>query len=424
MMRCLGTRHSAVPRCTTQRHATDRTQRIAIATTQRLAITAALIACTTHVAQAQGGLKLGTEIVVAPAFQNWSFAKPVPLDSLTIKSASQLSLPFSVQLPLHARWTGSITGAIASSKLDAEGTGGPVTRSFTGLSDIRVRANGRLLGDALQLTVGLNLPTGAVKLSAEQNDVLRVVAAPALDAQVPIAGSGFGGTVGVVLAKEISGWAWALGAAVEKRGSYAPLDAQIAGLDSRTELVPGGAGHISVGTDGLLGRHRLSAGVVADLFGTDQVKMVANQSPVKTEKYQLGPTVAASAQLLVDNPRIRNLTLRLNERHRSGFKNGNGVQVAGSSGNYLELGAAGLLGTAGRPSLMLGADVRQHSGLPVDQGLIGASLTAVGVTAGLSIPTATLEWRPALHLSGGSIKTARVSTGLTTISIGMTVIAR
>ncbi len=390
----------------------------------RTTVGATLLACFAHTLAAQGTLKLGTEIIVAPAFQTWNFTKQVPLDSLLIKSARQISLPFSVQIPLHARWIASVTGAVASSSLDAEGASGKVTRSFTGLSDIRVRANGRLLGDGLQLTLGLNLPTGAVSLSPEQNDVLRVVAAPALGAQVPIAGSGFGGTVGLVLARQISGWAWAVGAGVEKRGSYAPLDAQIAGLDSRTELQPGAAAHISLGTDGLLGRNRFSGGIVADIFGTDQVQLVANDNTVKTEQYQLGPTMSAAFQLLVDNTRIRNLTLRLNESFRSGFKNGSGEQVTGSSGNYLEIGASGVVGTPGRPSLLVGADVRQHSGLPIDKGLIGASLTAVGITAGLSIPTSTLEWRPTLHLSTGSIKTARIKTGLTGLTLGMTVIAR
>ena len=373
---------------------------------------------------AQRALKLGTEIIAAPAFQSWTFTAPVPLDSLLIKSARQVSLPFSLQVPLHARWMGSITGAVASSSLDADGANGKVTRSFTGVSDIRVRANGRLRGDGVQITLGLNLPTGAVELSPEQNDVLRVVAAPALNAQVPIAGSGFGATAGLILARQISGWAWALGAGVEKRGSYAPLDAQIAGLDSRTELEPGSAGHVSLGTDGLVGRHRFSGGIVADIFGTDQVQLVSNDNTVKTEKYQLGPTMFAAFQLLVDNTHIRNFTLRLNERFRSGFKNGSGEQVDGSSGNYLEFGAAGLVGAPGRTSLLVGADVRQHSGLPVDKGIIGASLAAVGITAGLSIPTSTLEWRPNVHLFGGSIKTERIKTGLTGVSLGMTVIAR
>ncbi|MEP6834435.1 MAG: hypothetical protein ABJB74_13650 [Gemmatimonas sp.] len=391
---------------------------------RRTVFTAALLVTFAHTLPAQRTFKLGTEIIVSPAYQSWSFTKPIPLDSLTIKGASQISVPFSVQLPLHAKWTGSITGAVASSHVDAESATGSVSRSFTGLSDIRLRANGRLRGDGLQVTVGLNLPTGAVELSPEQNDVLRVVAAPALNAQVPIAGSGFGGTVGVILARQISGWAWALGAGVEKRGSYAPLDAQIAGLDSRTELNPGGAAHISLGSDGLVGQHRLSLGLVTDIFGKDQVELVSNDKSIRTEEFQLGPTMSAAAQLLVDNPRIRNLTLRLNDRFRSGFKNGAGEQVEGSSGNYLELGASGLIGPAGRTSLLVGADVRQHSGLSVDKGLIGALLTDVGLTAGLSIPTSTLEWRPTLHLSGGSIKTAYVTTGMTTLSIGLTVIAR
>lgn len=387
-------------------------------------ITAVASQAIPRASRAQSALKVGTEIVVAPAFQSWSFAKPIPIDSLQVVGTTQISLPFSVTLPLHPRWSTSITGAVASSKLDATGDNGTVTRSFTGLSDIRVRANGRLLGDGVQLTVGLNLPTGAVRLSPEQNDVLRVVAAPALNAQVPIAGNGLGGTVGIVLARTISNFAWALGAGLEKRGSYAPLDAQIAGLDARTELEPGSAAHFSVGMDGLLGAHRLSAGFVADVFGTDEVRLVSNENALSSQQYQLGPTMSASVQLLLDNPRIRNFTVRVSERYRSGFKDGAGNQVDGSSGNYLELGASGLLGGVGRPSLLLGAEVRQHSGLTVDKGLIGAGLTAFGATVGVSIPRATLEWRPTVRASTGSVRSAFVTSGMTALTVGLTVIAR
>lgn len=390
----------------------------------RRAVVVAAGACLARNAAAQSALKLGTEIAVAPAFESWSFAKPVPLDTLTVRGATQVSLPFSLQVPLHARWTGSVTGAVASSRLDATGSGGAVTRSFTGLSDIRLRATGRLRGDGLQVTLGLNVPTGAVNLTLEQNDVLRVMAAPALNAQVPIAGTGLGGTVGLVAARAIGGWAWAAGAGFEQRGRYAPLDAQIAGLDARTELVPGSAAHFSIGTDGLIGPHRLSVGMVADVFGEDQVRLVSDDVELRTQQYQLGPTISAAVQLLVDNPRIRNLTLRLSERYRSGFTSGQGVQVDGSSGNYIEVGAAGLLGPAGGRSLVLGVDVRQHSGLPVDNGLIGAGLTAVGATAGVSIPTATVEWRPTVRVSAGSLRSSRITTGMTSVLLGLTVIAR
>lgn len=360
-------------------------------------------------------------VVVAPAFQSWKFAKSVPLDSITVTGASQLSAPFAIEFPLGTRFTGSITGAIASSKLDAKSGTRTITRSFTGPSDLRVRASGPIIGNALRLTVGVNVPTGTVNLSPAQNDVIRVTAAPALDAQVPIAGTGFGATAGLVFARYIGSWAWAVGAGAEKRGKYSPLDAQIAGVDSRTELDPGGAGHFSVGADGLVGGNRLLLGIVTDLYGKDQLhQTVGGGSPV-TQRYQLGPTVSAGAALEIKSATFRNLTLRVNERHRSGFRDGNNNTVDGSSGNYLDAGMSGLLGAPNRASLLLGVNVRQQTGLPIDKGFIGASLTGAGATIGASIPSANFEFVPTAQISVGNLKTQLVSSGMTSITIGLTV---
>ena len=387
----------------------------------------AMLSLTPPQANAQGSTATATQgvtVVIAPAFQTWRFAKNVPLDSLSISGATQISAPFAVQFPVHASWNASITGAVASSKLDARDSSGTVSRTFTGLSDVRVRASGPLIGNALQLTLGVNLPTGTVNLSAPQNDVIRVTAAPALDAQVPIAGTGFGGTVGVVYARFIGNWAWAFGAGVEHRGTYAPLDAQIAGVQSRTELAPGIATHFSIGTDGLVGENRLSMGVVTDIYGADELHLTTAGNQPVTQKYHLGPTVAAGAALEVKNSRIRDLTFRANERYRLGFRDGNGKNVDGSSGNYFDAGATGLVGAPNRTSLLLGVTLRQQSGLPVDKGFIGAGLTAIGGTIGLSIPSATLEWRPSIQIVAGSLKTALVTSGMTSFSVGLTVTKR
>ena len=366
----------------------------------------------------------GVSVVIAPAFQTWRFAKNVPLDSLSISGATQISAPFAVQFPLPASWSASITGAVASSKLDARDSTGTVSRTFTGLSDVRVRASGPLIGNALHLTLGVNLPTGAVNLSAPQNDVIRVTAAPALDAQVPIGGTGFGGTVGVVYARFIGDWAWAFGAGVEHRGTYAPLDAQIAGVQSRTELAPGSAAHFSIGTDGLVGENRLSLGVVTDVYGADELHLTTAGNQPITQKYHLGPTVSAGAALEVKSSHFRDLTLRANERYRLGFRDGAGKNVDGSSGNYFDAGVSGLLGAPNRTSLLLGVNLRQQSGLPVDKGFIGAGLTAIGGTIGLLIPSATLEWRPSIQIMVGSLKTALVTSGITSFSVGLTVTKR
>jgi hypothetical protein len=359
--------------------------------------------------------------VIAPAFQSWKFAKDVPLDSLLVTGATQISAPFIVQFPLGPRFTGSVSGAIASSKLDTKNAGGAVSRSFTGPTDIRVRASGPLIGNALRITLGVNVPTGTVNLSPVQNDVIRVTAAPALDAQVPIAGTGFGATAGLVFARYIGSWAWAVGAGAEKRGRYSPLDAQIAGIDSRTELDPGGAGHFSIGADGLVGGNRLLLGVVTDVYGKDQLHQTVGGGAPVTQQYQLGPTISAGAALEINNAIFRNLTLRVNERHRAGFRDGANNNVTGSSGNYLDAGISGLIGPPNRTSLLLGVSARQHTGLPVDKGFIGAGLTAVGATIGASIPTTNLEFAPTAQILVGSLKTQLVTSGITSITIGLTI---
>jgi len=362
---------------------------------------------------------------IAPAYQVWQFAKDVPLDSITVKGATQASLPFAIYLPLGTRFFASATGAVASSTLTAKNlAGASTTRSLTGVTDLRVRGTAKLIGDAVLLTLGVNIPTGTVGLSPQQNDVLRVIAAPAIDAQAPIPGTGFGGTVGLVFARSFGTFAWAAGASVEQRGKYAPFDAQIAGLQARTELVAGKAVHLSLGTDGLVGTNRLSIGVVGDVYSTDKVRLLSGSTELRSQTYQLGPTVSATALLQIDQTAIRDLTVRLNNRYRASFKDNNGADVAGSSGNYLELGASGLVGKAGKPSLLLGVEVRQHTGLAVDQGFIGAGLTAFGGTLGASIPVGSIEWRPAARVFTGSLKTGKVTTGITGITLGLTINGR
>lgn len=360
-------------------------------------------------------------VVISPALQSWSFAKDVPLDSITISAVRQISAPFAVQVPLGARWTGSVTGAVASTSLTAKGAAGDITRDMTGLSDLRVRASGQLIGESVGLTLGVNVPTGTVNLTPAQNDVIRVTAAPALDAQVPIAGLGFGATAGVVFAHNIGTWAWALGASVEKRGKYSPLDAQIAGIDSRTELDPGGAAHVSLGGDGLVGGNRLQIGIVTDLYGKDQLHQTVTSGAAVTQQYQLGPTIAAGAALEIKSSLFRDLTLRVNERHRAGFKDGNNNNVEGSSGNYLDAGLSGLLGEAGKTSLLLGVHAAQHTGLPVDKGLIGAGLTSFGGTIGVVVPAGAFEYTARASASAGSLKTSLVTTGITSFTVGLTV---
>lgn len=377
----------------------------------------ALFAIWAPTANAQRGIT----VLINPAYQRWQFSEAVPLDSIKVSSASQIAAPFLIQLPMGAKWTASASAAAFTSSIETEGTSASTTRTLSGVTDLRLRATGKLMGDAFRLTVGVNIPTGAVGLSPEENDVLRVVAAPALGAQVAVPGTGFGGTIGVVSAKTFGTWAWAAGASYEQRGNYSPLEAQLAGVSARTEFEPGASVHLSLGGDGLLGAHRLTVGVLGDLYGSDAVRSVVNSGPSSTETYQLGPSLLATATLLVNNPSIRDLTLHVRNRYRSSFKDDAGTTVDGSSGNYLDASASGLIGRPGRAALLLGVDVRQHGGLPVDKNFIGAGLTEFGVTVGASFPTASVEWRPMVRASTGTLRTGLIETSMTGISAGLSI---
>ncbi|MCC6242914.1 MAG: hypothetical protein IT353_08735 [Gemmatimonadaceae bacterium] len=371
-----------------------------------------------------GAPAMRASVVVSPAFQSWKFGKPIPLDSILVTGVTQLSVPFAVQVPFASRWTASATGAFASSTLSAENGTGSVSRSFAGPTDLRLRASGPLRGDGLRLTLGVNVPTGAVDLTPLQNDVIRVTAAPALDARVPIAGIGFGATAGLVFARQIGPWAWAFGAGAEKRGRYSPLDAQIAGVDARTELDPGGAAHFSLGGDGFIGPNRVLLGVVVDVYGEDELRQTVGTNAPRTQSYQLGPTVSASAAIEIKNERFRDLMVRVNERHRAGFRDGSGQSVAGSRGNYFDVGVSGTLGAPNARALLLGVNARQHSGLPVDKGLIGAALTAIGATVGVAVPADQFALSATAELSAGRLKTQLVTTTMTSLTLGLSVSRR
>ena len=364
----------------------------------------------------------GQALIVSPTFQSWQLGDAVPVDSLRIKSATQMSLPFLLQHTLGSRWRASASGAVFSSRITSEGSVSG-TRELTGITDVRLRASGRIIGDFLQLTLGLNVPTGGSGLSNTENEVVRVTAAPALGAQVGVPGAGFGGTAGLIAARTAGPWALALGAAVEQRGTYSPIEAVIAGRNARTELVPGSTVHVSIGADRLLGENRLTIGLLGDVYASDEVRSIVDGRTL-TDTYQLGPTGLATVSLQINSSRIRDLVLQVSDRFRSSFKDGAGATVAGSSGSYLEVSGQGTVGSVGRPSLLLGLDLRRHSGLPVDNAFIGAGLTAGGATIGLSLPVGAMEWRPSVRFSQGNLKTEKLTTTITSITAGLTITGR
>ena len=369
---------------------------------------------------AQGGKSL----VIAPTYQSWSFADYVPLDTINVKSATQISAPFLVGIPLGSRWRATMNGAVFSSKITTREPDTNPARELTGISDLRLRASGDLIGDNLQLTLGLNIPTGPVGLTPAENDVMGVIAAPALGAIVPVPGLGLGGTVGLIASRQSGQWALAFGAAYEQRGTYSPVEAVIAGVSKSSELEPGGTIHLSFGADGMLGATRLSIGILGDVYSTDKINSITDGATNAVDEYKLGPTGTVTVALQIASSKIRDFKLQVTDLYRSQFTDATGASVEGSSGNYLESSLQGIVGSPGKLGFIFGLDARLHSGLPVDNSFIGAELTAGGATIGLSIPSGKVEWRPTVRFSGGTLTTQLVSTNMTSISAGLTLMTR
>lgn len=370
--------------------------------------------------EAQGG----KSFVIAPTYQSWSFADPVPLDTINVLSGTQISAPFLLGIPLGSRWRASVNGAVFSSKITTKEPETEPARELTGISDLKVRATGDLIGDNLQLTIGVNVPTGPVGLSPAENDVLGVMAAPAVGALVAVPGLGFGYTAGLITSRSSGQWAFAFGAAYEQRGTYSPVEAVIAGVEKSSELEPGGTIHLSFGADGLLGANRLSIGIVGDVYSTDKINTITNGASKAADEYKLGPTGTVTVALQIASSKIRDFKLQVTDLYRSTFTDATGASVEGSSGNYFEASGQGIVGAPGKVGLILGLDARLHSGLPVDNSFIGAELSAGGATIGLSIPSGKVEWRPTVRFSGGTLTTQLVSTNMTMITAGLSISTR
>ena len=326
----------------------------------------------------------------SPLLEHWSFGDGIRQrfggGDVVVRSATQWSIPLSLAIPIGTRWTADISGAYASGEVQLASFDSTLrTDSYvlSGMTDVKLRLVGRLVGDNVLVTVGANVPTGETTLDQESLSALAVLAAPALRLQSPALGLGPGGTVGLVLARPIGGWAWALAGSYEHRGSYAPIAALVAGAPDPT-LDPGEVVHVSLGADGLIGQHGLTLSLTGDLYSSDAFSTRAATGPTSRTVIRLGPTGSAELQLRIAAPRLRELSVYAVDRYRSSYKQ-DGRTVAGSSGNQLDAGARAVVPLSRTMGLMLGLDARHHTGLDVDDALATAAYAGAGGAIGLDI---------------------------------------
>jgi hypothetical protein len=369
----------------------------------------------------------GPNVTASPAFESWSFgsaglAQPGSDGTSTVflSSARQISVPLVFTLPLAGdRWIVDVATAYAIGEVKLTGNDPSLNAdsySVKGLSDTRLRLTGKLFGDNVVATLAANVPTGKTDLNAEELSALRVVASPALGFQIPILGSGIGATAGLVVARRINDWAWALGASYEMRGRYAPV-AIVAGL-AAPEFDPGDVIHLSLGGDGLAGRNGMSVGLSADLFSKDLLASDEITGPTT----QLGPIITAEWRLRIATTRLEELTLSVVDRLRTSYKS-DGATVSGSSGNYLDVGLLGVYPATPQTGIAWEVSARHQTGLKVDNSLA----TAAAITAALRLSVshelrggAVLQ--PFARVQMGKFKNGDESASATGISVGLTVI--
>jgi hypothetical protein len=330
------------------------------------------------------------------------------LDTVRITSVQQRSMPVTASAALSSTWTVDITALYASGTVQYRESADNIQRSvrLSGVSDVRVRATGALVDNALFATVGLNLPTGRTALTSQEFSALRILAAPALGiASAPI-GAGASGTLGLVYARVVGAWSLAAGASYEHRGEFQPVAAFTAGAPS-AEFKPGGVVRTSLSGDRVLGAHRLFVAVTADRFASDRLTGVAaasadaNASDLATVR--LGPVVSADAQLQLAIPRFREVLAYTSIRWRSSYQR-DGVTVPSSSGQYIDLGVRSTLALPRQASLMLAVDGRVHSGLGVDQGLPTSGVASAGATVALDVRRGSFSLQPYLRMQAGSLE--------------------
>ena len=343
-------------------------------------------------AQAQGRLTGVTNSDVTPQINYWSFSsytavQPDQLggDSVRVAHVWQFSIPINVAVPIGDRLTIDASGAYQTGTVQLAGTDTALHMnhySLSGVTDIKLRMVARLVGDNVLLTLGVNAPTGTTSLNAEEYKALRILAAPALELPNATLGTGPGGTVGLVLARHIAGWSWAVGGSYELRGSYVPIEAYAA-FASAPNYQPGNTAHFELGADGYIGSSNMTFGVTGNVYQHDELTTKDSSGAKYTAKVHLGPSFQVTWQWRLATPGFRELSLYAVDRYRTKYDEG-GPSIAGTSGNYLDAGIRAALPLGESTSWTLALGFVDQTGLSIDNSFATAGITAGTVTLGLA----------------------------------------
>ena len=381
-------------------------------------------------AHAQTRLTGATNSDATPQINYWSFSsadavQPDQLggDSVHVAHVWQFSIPIDIAVPVGDRFTFDASGAYQTGTVQLTGQDTALHMShytLSGLTDIKLRMVARLVGDNVLLTLGVNAPTGTTNLTAEQYKALRILAAPALELPNATLGTGPGGVVGLVLAKHIAGWSWAIGGSYELRGSYVPIEAYAA-FASAPNYQPGNTAHFELGADGYLGSSNMTLGLTGNVYQHDALTTTDAGGAKYTAKVHLGPSFQATWQWQFATPGFRELSLYAVDRYRTKYDEG-GPSIAGTSGNYLDAGVRAALPLGEFTSWTVGLGFVDQTGLSVDNSFATAGIVAGTVTLGLAQDFGAYRLEP--FVRGGYGKLDMGSHNPTAASFGGGVVFR
>lgn len=381
-----------------------------------LALLATLAALNASPLAAQGTLVPTVGGSAVPVFSTWRFGTAIPQAAGSVSAVSEIAVPLRTRFTVGPGWAVDLSTALISGQVTLKETAGTRSLSLSGLSDVTVRATGPILGDALLLTAGLNLPTGRTGLSADETAALAALAAPALGMPAASLGRGFGATFGLLAAREVGPWALAAGLSMEQRTEFTPVSLAVASGSAETSISPGAAMHLSLGADRSVGEHRVSVLLVSDGYSADAVTSSQPGSTALTSQYTLGRQTSLLTRVDLARDGWREFALTADIRTRAPFANDAGNAVTGSGGSYLDASVTGVRGEIGDVGLVWGFDVRHHSGLTFTDALVGAAVTAAGLTGGV-------DWsgdRAGLRIIG-RLQAGQFDTGSTkTVGVGLT----
>jgi hypothetical protein len=333
---------------------------------------------------------------IGATFETWTFGSPLyqptldGSDSVRLLHASQLSVPISTRIPLGANWTLDAAAAYTSGtvKLAApDASLGADQYSISGLTDVRVRLTGRLVGDHLIATLGLNAPTGKTSLNREEFSALRILAASALGFETPTLGLGRSGTVGLVSAHQIGRWTMAVAASFEMHKAYTPIS--LAQGTPDPAFTPSNVYHVSLAADGLFGQNSMTFTASADAFGPNRLTIDQTSSPSGSGTSapasvvtQLGPIFIVNWQLHLATSGLRELTLYAVDQYRTPFSRAD-RSVAGSNGNYLDVGLRTIIPASSSTGILAVLSARHQTGLESDNTLATTAVLSGALTFGL-----------------------------------------